>query len=150
MCNGAVDDSIATLKLIPDWFVTSEMIKKLFIGLLQVKWLIKLFTGLHSDENILYFDEDPGDAISNCKGVIIFNINLNNISLYDKFDEDDPDTVIPMRLLAWRIKFRKRKKLRKELSEELMPVAWHPNRWWNCCVSEDEKKEIDPIFIEEL
>ena len=37
MCNGAVDDSIATLKLIPDWFVTSEMIKKLFIGLLQVK-----------------------------------------------------------------------------------------------------------------
>ena len=31
-----------------------------------------------------------------------------------------------------------------------MPVAWHPKRWWDRCVSEDEKKEIDPRFIEEL
>ena len=29
-----------------------------------------------------------------------------------------------------------------------MPVALHPNRWWDPCLSEDE--EIDPIFIEEL
>ena len=29
-----------------------------------------------------------------------------------------------------------------------MPVAWHPNRWWGWCVSEDEKKEIEPIFTE--
>ena len=48
------------------------------------------------------------------------------------------------------IKFEKRKELKKELSEELMPVAWHPNRWWDWCVSEDEKKEMDPMFIEEL
>ena len=31
-----------------------------------------------------------------------------------------------------------------------MPVAWHPNRLWDWCLSEDEKKELDPIFIEEL
>ena len=31
-----------------------------------------------------------------------------------------------------------------------MPIAWHPKRWWNFCMSEDEKKEMDPIFIEEL
>ena len=31
-----------------------------------------------------------------------------------------------------------------------MPVAWHLNRWGDCCVSEDGKKEIDPIFIEKL
>ena len=29
-----------------------------------------------------------------------------------------------------------------------MPVVWHPNRWWDQCMSED-KKEIDPMFIEE-
>ena len=40
--------------------------------------------------------------------------------------------------------------LKKELDEELMPAVWHPNRWWDLCVSEDEKKEIDPIIIEEL
>ena len=31
-----------------------------------------------------------------------------------------------------------------------MPVAWHPDKWWDWCISEDEKKEIDPIFIKEL
>ena len=29
-----------------------------------------------------------------------------------------------------------------------MPVAWHPKRWWNFCMSEEEKKEIEPIFTE--
>ena len=29
-----------------------------------------------------------------------------------------------------------------------MPIAWHPKRWWNFCMSEDKKKEIDPIFNE--
>ena len=31
-----------------------------------------------------------------------------------------------------------------------MPVAWHPKRWWDWCLLEDEKKEIEPIFTEEL
>ena len=39
MCDEAVDDSVAALKLIPDWFVTSKMIKK-------------LFTALYADDNI--------------------------------------------------------------------------------------------------
>ena len=34
------------------------------------------------------------------------------------------------------------------MRRELMLVAWHPTRWWDWCISEDEKKEIDPIFIE--
>ena len=29
-----------------------------------------------------------------------------------------------------------------------MPIAWPPKRWWNFCMSEDEKKEIEPIFTE--
>ena len=29
MCDGAAGDSLAALKLIPDWFVISKMIKKL-------------------------------------------------------------------------------------------------------------------------
>ena len=31
-----------------------------------------------------------------------------------------------------------------------MPVAWNPNRWWDWCMSEDEKKEIEPMCIKEL
>ena len=51
---------------------------------------------------------------------------------------------------VWHIKFGKREELKKELSEESMPVAWYPNRWWDQCMSEDEKKERDPMFIVEL
>ena len=31
-----------------------------------------------------------------------------------------------------------------------MLVAWHPKRWWNLCVSEDEENEMEPIFTEGL
>ena len=30
-----------------------------------------------------------------------------------------------------------------------MPVVWNPDRYWDWCMSEDGKKEIDPMFIEE-
>ena len=137
MYEKAINESIATQKLIPDWSVTSKMIKK-------------LFTALYADENILYFDEGSGDVVFKCNEMGILNIDLNNVSLDNSFDEDDPDTIIPIRLLGCHIKFVKRKELKKQLSEELMPVAWHLDRCWDWCMSEDEKKEIDPMFTEKL
>ena len=42
------------------------------------------------------------------------NIDLNSINLDDtNFEEDDPDTIILIRLLDWHIKFEKRKELKK-------------------------------------
>ena len=64
------------MKLIPDWFVTGRMVKKLFT--------------LYANENILCFDEDSGDAVFNYNEIGIVNINLNNINLDDNFDEEDP------------------------------------------------------------
>ena len=43
----------------------------------------------------------------------ILSVNLNNINLDNNFDEDDPDTIILIRLLAWHIKFEKRRALKK-------------------------------------
>ena len=45
MCDEAIDDS-----LIPDWFVTSKMIKR-------------LFTALYTDKNIVCFNEDSGNVV---------------------------------------------------------------------------------------
>ena len=59
----------------------------------------------------------------------ILNIDLNNINLDDpNYDKDDPKTIIHVRLLAWHIKSEKCKAPKKELTEELMLVAWHPRR----------------------
>ena len=44
-----------------------------------------------------------------------------------------------------RIKFEKRKALKKQLNEELMRTAWHAKRWCNFFMSEDERKEMEPI-----
>ena len=43
----------------------------------------------------------------------ILNIDLNNTNLDNDSEEDDPDTIILIRLLSWHIKFRKRKALKK-------------------------------------
>ena len=47
MCDEAVDDSLAALNFVPDWFVTSKMIKK-------------PYTALYVDENIHYFNGYSG------------------------------------------------------------------------------------------
>ena len=41
----------------------------------------------------------------------ILDIDINSINLDNNFDEDDPDTILLLRLLAWHIKFEKRKTL---------------------------------------
>ena len=130
MCDNAL------IKLIPDWFITGQIIKD-------------LFTPLYADENILYFNEDSGNVVFSCNEMGIFNVDLNNTNLDNNIDEDYPDTVIHIRLLAWHIRFEKCKAYKKMISEELIPIAWHPKRWWNFCMSEDVEKETEPIFTEQ-
>ena len=100
MCDKAVEDCLGGLKFVPDWFVASKMIKK-------------LFTALYGIENILYFNEYCSNVAFCCNEMGILSVNLNNINLDDtNYEEDDPDTIILIRLLAWHIKFEKGKALK--------------------------------------
>ena len=47
-------------------------------------------------------------------------------------------TAMMMNLLSG-IKDKKRKAQKVQIKKELMPVAWHPSRWWDWCVPEDGK-----------
>ena len=47
-------------------------------------------------------------------------------------DDDEPD--------KWYNVYQKRKVQKAQIKEELMPIAWHPSKWWDWCLSEDEKK----------
>ena len=67
------------------WFFTSKVIKK-------------FFTALYADENVLYLNEDSGDAVFSYNEMGINYIDLNNSNLDNNFDEDDPDTIIHIRL----------------------------------------------------
>ena len=43
--------------------------------------------------------------------------------------------------------YYKRKKLKKDIYDELEPIAWHPDRWWDWCVDIEEKKEIEKLWL---
>ena len=74
------------MKIIPDWIVTSEMIKK-------------LFTALYANENIPCFNEDS-DIVLNCTKMGIVRIDINDISLVNNFDENDTDNIVLVKLLT--------------------------------------------------
>ena len=77
---------LPALRFVPDWFVTSIMINK-------------LLTALYADNNILYFNEDSGDAIFSSNELGILGIDPNNIN-HDctDYDEDDPETITHIKL----------------------------------------------------
>ena len=101
MCDEAVNDDLSPLEFIPDWFVTSRMIKK-------------LFTTLYADDGLLCFNEDSDNVTFSISEMGILSINLNNINLDNNFDEDNPDTIILATFLAWYSKFKKNVKHLKE------------------------------------
>ena len=79
----------------------------------------------------------------------ILGVDLNKINLYDNknFDKDYPETIIHVRHLDQYNKFETCKAL---ISKQLMPVAWPRTRWWDWCLSEDEKKGIEPFLLIKL
>ena len=119
MCTKAVDDFLSALKFVPNWFFTNKVIKK-------------LLTALYADDNIVFFDKYFGNATFCCNHLGTLSENRNNINLGDSnHDEDDPETIIHIRLLAWHIEFEKSKTFKKDINKELMLVACHPKRWLN-------------------
>ena len=67
----------------------------------------------------------------------LYHNNDRFISLYHNND----------RFIKWRNGYKKRKTQEASIKEELMPSAWHPSRWWDWCVPEDEKKETENFFL---
>ena len=47
----------------------------------------------------------------------------------DNYDDDEA--------LGWYQGYRKRKAQKVQIKKELMPIAWHPSRWWDLCIPED-------------
>ena len=101
-CDEAVEDCLAALEFISDWFVTSRMLEK-------------LDNALHSNDDILFHSEDLDKVtfIANQRNILAANLDKINLDHDNKLDEDDPDTIIHISLLAGPSKFRKREALKK-------------------------------------
>ena len=60
----------------------------------------ELYTVLYVNDSLLLLDEDYSYVTFCCNEVGILRVNLSNINLDNNFDEDDPDTIILIKLLA--------------------------------------------------
>ena len=49
--------------------------------------------------------------------------------------------------IEWYKDHKGRKAQKAEMKEELLPIALHPSHWWNWCMSEEEKKETEKLFL---
>ena len=88
MNDKVVDDFLPALKFIPNWFVTSKMIKK-------------LHNTLFTDDGMLFFDGDSVSVTFFGDELGILSVDINNINLDDvSFFEDDPETIIHVRLMG--------------------------------------------------
>ena len=45
-----------------------------------------------------------------------------------------------------RDEWNKRQAQKAKIKEELMPIAWNPSRWWDWCMSVDEKKKTEKFW----
>ena len=134
LCEKAVDDCLAASKFILDWFVTSKMFKK-------------LDHVLRANDDILFNNKvfDKVTFIANQKH--IFAVDLEKKILIILFMKM---ILIPLFISDFWLGLinLKHAKHLKKISEELMPIAWNPKRWWNFCMLEVEKKQTEPIFTE--
>ena len=129
MCNEVVQNDPWVLKHVPDQFVTQEMCNE------AVK--------SEPDPEMLEFVPDQyktqemcNEAIQSEPEILEFVPDYFVTQEMEEFIDDDE-------LITW---YKQRKAQKAQIKEELMPVAWHPDRWWDWCVPEDEKKELENIF----
>ena len=54
--------------------------------------------------------------------------------MYEDLDDDDNE------LIKWYHGYQKRKAQKVKTKEEFLPIAWHPDRVMDWCMSEDEKE----------
>ena len=128
-------DRYKTQKCVPDWFVTFKMIKKFDDDLL-------------SNDDIIFDNKDSYYDTFFSVEMGILGIDLNDINNDDvNLDEDDLETIIHATHMAGCITFNQCKAFKKDISKELMSVAWHPTRWWDWCMKEDNKIDVNAFLL---
>ena len=143
MCDKAVDNCLAALKSIADWFVTSKMLENCD-NVLHANNDIRF-----ANNDIPFYYEDFDKAALNPNQKHTLSVDLDEINLDNNFDEDDLDTIIHIRFLGLHSNFKNHRAFKEKISEELMPVAWHPKWSWNFCMTEVYNLEAPRHFVTE-
>ena len=138
MCIKAVKNEAEALEHIPEHFKTREMcIKTVEREAESLEHVLDLFkTGemckrtIEADLYTLVFCPDWFITQGQTKS----------------WHDDDYDDEAP----EWYDGYKKRKAQKVKIKGELLPTAWHPSRWWDWCVPNDEKQRTEKIVFDHL
>ena len=85
----------------------------------------------------MWYDDDRGKSFE------WYDDDKDNFfELYDD-DNDDDDKY---NLFEWCNWYKNQKAQKSSIKDELVPIAWHPSRYWDWCMSEDEKQETEKLW----
>ena len=130
ICNEAVRIKTALLGYVPDRLTTKEMCSEaLGVG----PWRLKR----GEMYNVMVVE-----GVSSMVCVPDWFVTQQQIKIWHDYDEYcNNDEAI-----EWYEGHRKRKAQKAQIKKELMPIAYHPSRWWDWCVPEDDKKREEKLW----
>ena len=122
MCEKAVKDEPYVMKYVPDHFKTQQLCYKAVKN--DPSFLQSVPDWFITKEWIdMWYDDDKDKS---------FELYDDVLDKYDFFE--------------WYEGYHKRKAQKAKIKDELIPIAWHPSRYWDWCISEDEKKETEKLW----
>ena len=120
MCERTVENESYNLKFVPDHFKTQEMCEK---AVRDDPSSLQYVPDWFVTRDMVYMWYDDSEYCD------------------DDDDDDDEDN-----FFKWYDGYKKRKAQKASIKEELMPIAWHPSRWWDWCVPKDEKWDTEALW----
>ena len=132
MYNEAVRNNPYALRNVPDHFKTREMCEKALEKDPFILWTVP------DRYNIQEMCDKTVKKVSwSLEYVPDWFVKQEQIKLW----RDDDDHCNDDRLIKWYEDYKKRKAQKAKIKKELIPFTWHPSRWWDWCMSEEEEKK---------
>ena len=137
MCDEAVEKYPWSLKYVPDWLKTQGMCER----------VVKDKQG--ALENVSDHFKIQGmrdDAVRKRLRLLEYVPDYFVTQQQVKLWHDNAYYCNDNGLIKWCKGYHERKAQKAKIKKQLMPIAWHPSRYWDWCVPEDKKEETEKLW----
>ena len=137
MCERAVENEPDALEFVPDHFKTQEMCERIIE---KGPWELNFIPNhLKMKEMCVRAAEKYPQIVEFVPDWLVMQGQVKIWHNHNYYSKDDD-------LIKWHDGYQKRKVQKAQIKEELIFIAWHPSRWWDWCMSEDEKRETEKLW----
>ena len=138
MCKKAMHNRPATCFFIPDRFKTQKMRKKAVEAV--PSWLERIPNNFKTQGTC-------DKAVKKTPRLLEYVPNRFVTQQQIKLWHDDTYYYNDDNLIKWYKGHQKRMPQKASIKEEFLPIAWHPSRWWDWCIPEDEKRATEKLLL---